>query len=307
MSLSHFLRRARYAPPVAAILYAGARPVHDAAAMIRRQIVAKVRRNGGSADYDGIRITFPRGVGQSFLSDISWRGRDGFEPNTWRVLRRLIGEAGTFIDVGANVGFYSVLAHLVKPGIDTLSFEPLAHIRDACSELHAANGAPLCGIHQLALSDTDGEAVIYEPEHDHDVGASSASTLVSDGWQARKSPKTSVVKTARLDTLLEGRELRGPVAMKIDVEGFETAVLRGARETIARYQPPIVCEILPRPHGNVETLAAIDDLGYRPFAITEAGCFAVTAADVAKPRAFTDFLLLPASDAQTAGAFVPHS
>lgn len=306
MSLRQFVARARYSPPIARTLYALARPLHIAASGLARQLTRKVRRNGGSAVYDGVELAFPVGVGADFLSSVTWHGIDGFEPHTWRVLRREIEGARTFIDVGANVGFYSVLAHKVRPGIQTLSFEPLPALHADCTAFHRANGVK-GDIRQLALSDQDGEATIFEPQHDHDFGQTAASTLVAESWQAQKGGRQSVVRTARLDTLLAGQELPGPVAMKIDVEGFEPAVLRGARETIARYRPRIVCEILPRDHANKETLAVLEELRYVPFAVLAEGCFRVEARDFAKPRLFTDFLLLPQAEAEGLGAYIPHA
>lgn len=291
------LNRIRYSRIGSGILYPLSRALHAPAGFLQREIPRRIRRNGGTAVYDGVPLSFPVGVGADFLSLISWHGTKGFEPDTWRELRRLIEGSGTFLDIGANIGLYSVLAAKVKPGIHVVSFEPVPGIHADCVRFHEANRLSGAEVLQLALSDADGEATIYEPLHDHTVGQSSASTLASDSWQARKSPRTTVVKTARLDSLLASRTLAGPVAMKIDVEGFEPAVLRGAAETIAKYRPRIVCEILPRPDGNSATVREIQALGYVPYAITSEGCFRMSFDDFSAPRSFTDFLLLPAAEA----------
>ena len=303
--MKEVLNRVRYSSAVSRVLYPVSRVLHAPAEFVARQIPQKIRRNGGTASYDGVSITFPSGVGADFLSQISWHGVRGFEPDTWRELRRLIVGAGTFLDVGANIGLYSVLARKLNRGAEVLSFEPVAGIFRDCVAFHEANGVSSAGVLQVALSDVDGEATIYEPLHDHSFGQSSASTLDANSWQARKAPRTSIVKTARLDTLLAGRTLSGPLAMKIDVEGFEGAVLRGASETIAKYRPRIVCEILPRDHHNAETLRELERLDYTAYAITSAGCFRMQSQDFAASRTFTDFLLIPADQATT--SFLPLS
>jgi FkbM family methyltransferase len=160
---------------------------------------------------------------------------------------------GTFFDVGANIGFYSVLAHHNAPNTDILSFEPVPNIQSAARRFLAANGIPdtICPV---ALSDHDGTATLYQPAEDHDFGESSADTLVPNSWQARQEHSEILVEVTRLDSFLGGRVLKRPVVAKIDVEDHEAAVLRGAVNMIGTCKPIIVCEILPRPHANRETI-----------------------------------------------------
>ena len=308
--MKKLLQKARYLPVISHILYGVAKPVYHVASFLQREIPKKIKRSGGVVDYDGVTLKFPVGVGYSIFSSISWWGTNGCEPYTWRELRRLIQNARTFIDVGANVGLYSVLAKKVRPDIEVISFEPVHSIYNACVSLHIANGLLASNVHELALSDVDGEAKIFEPLHDHDIGYSAASTLVVDSWQARKAPRVSVIKTAKLDTFLAGRELKSPLAIKIDVEDFEASVLKGALLTIERYRPWIVCEILPRSHGNRESLEVIRAMRYVPYAITTEGCFKIDFEDFNQQRLFTDFLLIPESDANQSfisAASVPSS
>jgi FkbM family methyltransferase len=217
----------------------------------------------------------------------------------------LIQRSGTFIDVGSNIGFYSVLAKRVVPQIEVLSFEPVSALCEQSRKFHASNGVP-ANVYQIAISDTDGRATLYQPIEEE----SSASTLATNSWQARKRHKEVVVETAKLDTLLFRRALRRPVTIKIDVEDHEAAVLRGATDVIRTLRPIIVCEILPRPirpgrysseevvvdlerHGNAETVAVLGAMHYAAFAITADGYFRLLPGDFAIDRRFRDFLLVP--------------
>jgi FkbM family methyltransferase len=316
--LKTFLKRLRSNALVSAGLYAIARPVHGIGDKLQSWTVRYVRRNGGTATYDGIDLRFPKNVGIGFLSAITWHGTGGFEPHTWRTLRRLIETSGTFLDIGANIGFYSVLAKRIAPAVEVISFEPVPRILEHSRAFHAANGVE-ANIHQVALSDRDGSATLFQPIEEE----SSASTLVADSWQARKAHHSFTVPTARLDSFLAGRSLRRPVAIKIDVEDHEAAALRGAAETIREYRPWIVCEILARPvrpdnrlgtqiippseqHENAETLAVLSELGYAAFAITEAGYFRMTADDFRPDRPLRDFLLVPAAEIESGRNYFPE-
>ena len=303
--LARTLQRARYQPLLSRILYGVGRPVHSVAETISREIARKVRLNGGEATYDGIRLRFPRDVGPGYLSNITWYGQDGFEPHTWTALKTCLEGAGTFLDIGANIGFYSVLAHRIAPNAEILSFEPAPSIQTAARRFLAANGVPdtICPV---ALSDHNGTAKLYLPAEDHDFGESSANTLVSDSWQAHQKHNEIQVEVARLDSFLGDRALTRPVIVKIDVEDHEAAVLRGASNVIGAYRPIIVCEILPRTHGNRTTVDVLDSLGYLSYAIVSDGCFRFARDDFSRERFFTDFLLLPKEKIDPSICFIPH-
>lgn len=181
----------------------------------------------------------------------------------------------------------------------SLPSRPVPGLCEQAREFHAANAVP-ANLHQIALSDKDGQATIFQPIEE--IGSSTA-TLEAHSWQARKDHVALTVPTAKLDSFLAGKRICRPLAIKIDVEDHEAAVLRGAHETIARYRPSIICEILQRDHHNVATAAIVSELGYAAFAITESGCFRFSAEDFKAPRHFTDFLLLPAD--QVTANFMP--
>jgi FkbM family methyltransferase len=302
------LRQIRSNPWVALIFYSIGRPIFNVARVIQSQITQRIRRNGGTCLYDGISLHFPTNVGIGFLSEISWHGIHGFEPYTWRTLRWLIQRSGTFIDIGANIGFYSVLAKRISPRIDVLSFEPVPALCDQNRAFHARNGLR-SNVRQIAISDADGHEKLYQPI-EADIDETSASTLTIKSWQARKAHRELDVETTKLDTLLSCETLNGPVTLKIDVEDHEAAVLRGAADTIRKFRPFIVCEILPRPvrpdsrvgaefipeseqHGNAETARLLGEMNYLALAITSVGYFRFSLGDFAANRPFTDFLLLP--------------
>ena len=121
----------------------------------------------------------------------------------------------------------------------------------------------------------------------------STGTLASDSWQSRKGSPRIEVETVRFDEY----ETRHPMRVdliKIDVEDFEADVLEGMQGIITRDRPFIVCEILPRLHGNQRTRKIVEALNYQPYWITSAGYVRVPRFDFGRGN-FTDFLLSPVS------------
>lgn len=281
-------------------------PIRRAAHWIDQEIGRKFKVNGGALVYDGIRLQFPPDVGVGFSSSIHWHGTDGFEPNTWRVLRHYLKHSSHFLDVGSNIGFYSVLAKLAAPKIEVDAFEPIPSIAEKSRRFHAANGFIDARIHCTAISDHDGAGEIHLPPRQSAKDEETTATLREDSWQARKGHQRIAVTLRKLDSLAPELSLSAPIVMKIDVEDYEAAVLRGAKQLIATYRPSMVIEMLPRPHGNQETLEIVREQGYVAFAITNCGLFRFSDADFLCSRGFTDFLLLPRERVDSELFFAPY-
>jgi FkbM family methyltransferase len=302
MALRPILRRVRRNSLVAWAAWRMALPLHAAASFLSTQLAMKVKRNGGTVIYDGISLNFPTDVGIDFISGIHWHGAQGFEPNTWQVMRALLPQCGTFLDVGAHIGFYAVLAKKVNPAIEVVAFEPVPAAYAEAEQFFRANGlSPEC-LSQNAVSDGDGSVTLYLPDAE---GVSTMGTIDPPHWRGSKPHVEITVQRTSLDALDAARSLVDPVLIKIDVEDHEASVLRGAMKLIATHRPAIICEILSRRHGNRNTIAAIDAMEYQPFAITEGGCFRVRSYDLSQARPFRDFLLLPTEKVAIDRCFIP--
>ncbi len=120
-----------------------------------------------------------------------------------------------FVDVGANIGAYTVLAASI-PGTRCAAFEPAPETFERLTENIRLNDfASRVQANQLAAGSEDGELAFTK-------GLDSVNHVVSpdDNAQDRTS-----VPVRRLDTVLRGEN---PVVLKIDVEGYEMRVLQGA-------------------------------------------------------------------------------
>jgi FkbM family methyltransferase len=141
------------------------------------------------------------------------------------------------IDVGANIGLFSLLMGKTVGSCGTVySYEPNPTIF-ARLQNHIAKNMLGGIIHatEIAISDASGMTPLFLYEGYHGL-----SSLAPDlNWRL----STINVKTVTLDTLFASGSVRHPHFIKIDAEGAELLVLRGAEETVCKARPVIVAEI----------------------------------------------------------------
>jgi len=145
---------------------------------------------------------------------------------------------GDFWDVGANTGLYSVLAARHLGGDRVHAFEPVPTIAGLCRDNLKLNSVAVT-VHEVALSDRIGAATIYLPDAGHGLIETSAS--LSPDFKSSAQPSFSV-PTTTIDQLRP--DFGAMSVLKVDVEGFEAQVLRGAEETIRSDQPIIAVELM---------------------------------------------------------------
>jgi FkbM family methyltransferase len=174
---------------------------------------------------------------------------------------RTLHRPGTLLDVGAHDGAFT-LPFAALPGSRVLAFEPLPA---AFARLAAACGAlPHVTLRAEALGDAEGEVILTLPVVDgvpNEQWASTAKGYAQHG--ARVGEQRFAVPLRRLD----GFGLTDLTAVKLDAEGAEYEVLRGARETLLRCRPVLSIEIEER-HREGSTWAVpayLDALGYDVF------------------------------------------
>lgn len=268
-------------------------PVQKTCAYLDSQIQMKVWINGAKVSYGGVELRFPRDVGVNYSSLIFWRGERGYEPETWKVMKCFTKRSSHFIDVGSNSGLFSVLAKKINPSIVVDAFEPVPSIHKKNILFQQANGCDTNSIWELALSDQDRQSKMFVPIDGSYMEEESTATLRPDSWQSRRAQKAEIqVTTTTLDDFFRVHEKHPPITMKVDVEDYEASVLKGACETLVHDRPTVVCEILPRAHGNVETIDFLTEYDYSIFAICQEGLFRMTREDFGRPRNVTNFVFL---------------
>lgn len=142
-----------------------------------------------------------------------------------------------YLDIGSNIGVSSVYA--LSCGRACWLFEPNRALTPFVRGLFESNRLEGARFEEVALSDAPGSAEFY-------ISKSSFLSSFDSGHAASEGEVQAVqVPLKTLDSYLpELRETAGHVVIKIDVEGHEMAVLRGAEATLEHYRPPVMLELL---------------------------------------------------------------
>jgi|ERR1700722_1947287 len=158
------------------------------------------------------------------------RAMGSYEPAKHALIRKHLRPGMTFIDVGANKGDFTLLAaRLAGSSGRVISIEPEPDNHSILQRSIALNNYSNIRVLQIALSDRDGTSNLQ-------IGSTSGAHTLSPEFNGLR---TIAVPTRTLDGIVAEQGLRAVDMLKIDVQGLELAVLRGAAETL-RANPRIV-------------------------------------------------------------------
>jgi FkbM family methyltransferase len=207
---------------------------------------------------DGFAIALPYSL-ESITTYVLLEQEAWFEKEP-AFLRRLLRPGMTAIDIGANLGVYSLLmAQLVGDAGHVFAFEPGSEARDLLGWSRNLNGARNLTVSALALSDgvRDGRLVF---------GASSELHALGDGGEGER------VRITSLD-VEDGRGAwPAPDFVKIDAEGEEERILAGGRKFFARHSPVVMFEIRHGTSINERLRAVFPTMGYDLYRLVPGPC-----------------------------------
>ncbi len=176
-----------------------------------------------------------------------WLG--SYEMNKRLAFEREIAPGTVMYDIGANVGYFSLLAaELVGPEGQVYAFEPLPRNVEFLEKHIKINKCDNIKIVATAVSDHSGEAHF-------DLGASTAMGHIAESGGIQ-------VRMVALDEMLAAGELRPPDYMKVDVEGAEYEALKGARTLLEKYHPLLFLDTHQR-EAHLPTIELLKELGYK--------------------------------------------
>ena len=165
----------------------------------------------------------------------------------------------SFWDVGANIGYYTWLLKSTSPGLRAVLFEASPANAELVRTTLKRNRLPEVELIAAGVSDCEGEGYLRV-----DSLAGTTSTLDNSAEQTFEEQHWGIPSGKTLIPLVtideERSRRRKADFLKIDVEGHEAAVLRGARRTISSDQPVLFIECF---HPEHACLAFLEQEGYR--------------------------------------------
>lgn len=202
----------------------------------------KISSKNSSADYSGGKNEYP----------------------VQQVIARYLKQGDVFYDIGANVGFFSLIAaRLVGASGQVYAFEPVPANASLIQKNAEINNLRNITVFQKAISDNNGKGDLIQTEHPGGAKLSVVDTPLN-------SPIKMIipVEVISIDGLLINRDILPPKLVKIDVEGAEIQVLKGMSTTIGKYKPLVIYEV---DHKNKDEFmfrieqidAFINEFGYK--------------------------------------------
>jgi FkbM family methyltransferase len=154
-----------------------------------------------------------------------------------RLIRKMLSPGDNFWDIGANIGYFTLLAAAALHNTgQIIGFEPGQIAFRRLQENIGLNNFNNITAVNLAASDCAGEAKLYLASEIADTGA----TLYQGGMDRGQF---EIIQTISLDSFLSQEHLPPPHLVKVDVEGAELAVLQGATNILSEFSPLLLLEM----------------------------------------------------------------
>jgi FkbM family methyltransferase len=192
---------------------------------------------------------------------IDLRAFGRLEPRTTALFERILRPGDSYVDVGAHVGYHCLVAvRSVGAGGRIIAIDPQPYNCAKILTNAQLNGFANITVVAAAVDEADGFASLKNQSRQDKARLTLAGPGVNDG------ALTFVVPKVTLRWLLETYKPRPVTLLKIDVEGFELEVLKGAGDSIRAIEN-IVFEVLPNEDANkTQTIERIlRDFGFQMF------------------------------------------
>ena len=159
-----------------------------------------------------------------------------FEFNNTFIFHELVNKNDAIIDIGANIGLYTLIAAKKLRNTGRIyAFEPsIVAIKDLRKNIET-NKYLNIDIYDFALSDSNGKEEFYRCEDD------AYNSLIAKPMQ--EAIDTYIVDVITLDEFVKTKKIQKIDIIKIDAEGLDYRILKGAQLTLKKFKPIIFCEI----------------------------------------------------------------
>jgi FkbM family methyltransferase len=241
------------------------------------------------------RMLFHANPTSNVFNMLFWGGVKGFEYNEFKVFKHIVKSSKLFLDIGANIGYYSCVAKTYNRSIKVHGFEPMPSANKYFKNNCRINHFEEIGVHETALTNFKGEATFYSnvnpkfpKETDFLYGDNSLNSAAT-GVISRIEIK---VKTDTLDNFVKDHLAPDEKIdlIKLDTEGTENLVMEGAATVLKTHRPIIMCEVIKGfIERELETILSANSYLY--FEVKDKGLKEVKKLEV--PTGKLDYFFVP--------------
>lgn len=190
----------------------------------------------------------PRSLYKTPSNDLFWLNKNAyldnnvinygeFEPLSTALVRRFLKSGDTVLDIGANIGYYSVIfSKIVGEKGTVFAFEPTKHFLPVLEKNLDVNDIKNVKIIDYGLSNKSDDIKI-------DIGPSSATIHSPKGYDAVIGEE--IIKLRTLREFVDNNKINKIDFIKIDIDGHEPIFFDGSWEILDKFSPLILCEISP--------------------------------------------------------------
>lgn len=161
-----------------------------------------------------------------------------YEKSLGDLIKKMLRPGDVFLDIGANVGYFSLLAAAIQPRCRIFSFEPVKDLFEKLEQNIFLNQIKNINAVNAATGEVDEERKLFLSGSDN-LGMSSFQE--PENFSGMKE----TVKVISIDHWFESSGLSKIDLLKLDVEGSELATLKGMKEVLQNQRPALIVEVNP--------------------------------------------------------------
>lgn len=192
------------------------------------------------------------------------------ESNDLKLFLILSKKAQTIVDIGANTGLFSVLAHKANPNAEIHSIEPYHTNAERLRKNLKINGSKNVAVHEIAIGELNGDLELSIPENENITDVSSANHEFSKSIYPEIRWKKKRVPSLTLDAFISAHNCKIDL-IKCDVESFEMSVFKGAKQLLKEQKPTILFECFLDDERQLFFNSILKEYDYYLYVIMESG------------------------------------
>lgn len=156
----------------------------------------------------------------------------------------------TVIDVGANIGQFTIASSMIFPDVEVHAFEPVPEA--VCSLKKNVCSLANVRVYELALGERQGHTILHVNSHSQSSSILALDTPHLEAFPREREARNIEVELTTLDAVFEKIDLKPPVLLKLDVQGYEAQTLEGGSRALKRCDYVVLeASFKPLYHGEV--------------------------------------------------------